>query len=502
MTDRTSGIARRLLIFPMAMLAIAASGCAALQQDVVVPPAAPVATIWQKLGVPAGMKAFQTARDNLINRRGNFPGLERKPPVKRLADPANLESEVPAVKAAAGIKQKEDLAPQKIKALKYLAEAACGCYDEDGIVEAAFLDALKDCTEDVRKAAIEGIETTLSRCKCGSCCGTCCTARIQKRLADMATGQKPDGCWIEPSVELRRMAGQLLCACPVAPMEFEEFDGPAVGELPEPFERIGTPAPLAKPEDTPPPVEPAGNSGKEETSPPDNEFSPEELSPKGGTEQSPGLEEARLPLMDFGLRKSKPRNVATRELTPRATAKPQQPRVLRVTDVSRSAQANWKPTRPSGTSVVSKANRSNRSVLSNRLPARQASPAQRAVAWLSDRPDAARGKIRQVAGFVPVPKTKAAARTSSQRVAPTSGPWLGTIEVIDQRARTALVSVKSHANVTAGSTVWARFSKDGKTQTLPVEVVHAKPGLLVLNATAFTGTPMGTTVHISLPRTN
>ena len=47
-------------------------------------------------------------KDNLLNRRGNFPCLERKPKLKALADAANLESEVPAIKAAAEIKAARD----------------------------------------------------------------------------------------------------------------------------------------------------------------------------------------------------------------------------------------------------------------------------------------------------------------------------------------------------------------------------------------------------------
>ena len=47
--------------------------------------------------------------------------LKKKPPLKPLADAANLESQNPAIKAAAEIKAEEDLAPQKVKAIRYLA---------------------------------------------------------------------------------------------------------------------------------------------------------------------------------------------------------------------------------------------------------------------------------------------------------------------------------------------------------------------------------------------
>ena len=95
------------------------------------PPAVPF-TLWNFLGIPQG---FNKIRDATTNRRGNFPGLERKPPMKALADPKNLESPVSAIKKAAEIKTEEDLAPQKIKAIKYLATVGCGCYG--GVKEAA-----------------------------------------------------------------------------------------------------------------------------------------------------------------------------------------------------------------------------------------------------------------------------------------------------------------------------------------------------------------------------
>ena len=56
-----------------------------------------------------------------------FPGLEAKPPVLAITDPANLgEDASPAVQAAAKVKAEEDGAQQKIKALRYLATIGCG----------------------------------------------------------------------------------------------------------------------------------------------------------------------------------------------------------------------------------------------------------------------------------------------------------------------------------------------------------------------------------------
>ena len=52
-------------------------------------------TIWRFMGVPQGV---QRVRDVMTNRRGNRPGLERRDPLKRIADPENLESDNPAIR--------------------------------------------------------------------------------------------------------------------------------------------------------------------------------------------------------------------------------------------------------------------------------------------------------------------------------------------------------------------------------------------------------------------
>ncbi|MFM2097065.1 MAG: hypothetical protein RIS70_4189, partial [Planctomycetota bacterium] len=91
-------------------------------------PAKP-ATVWSFLGIPQGAKRVS---DNWTNRGGRFPGMEKKPPLKKIADPENLKSDNPAIKKAAEIKKEEDLAKQKIKAVKYLASIGCGCYNRDG----------------------------------------------------------------------------------------------------------------------------------------------------------------------------------------------------------------------------------------------------------------------------------------------------------------------------------------------------------------------------------
>src|SRR5262245_59071084 len=95
--------------------------CSAIHPQAAPPPPPPrrpppTTTLWNLLGIPQAMNKINA---NTCNRRGNLPGMEKSPPLLHIADPANLQSPVPAIKAAAEIKQAEDLKPQKIKALKY-----------------------------------------------------------------------------------------------------------------------------------------------------------------------------------------------------------------------------------------------------------------------------------------------------------------------------------------------------------------------------------------------
>ena len=121
-------------------------------------------------------------------------------------------SEVPAgeeggpVATAAAIKAEEDKAQAKITALRYLATIGCaGCYPG---VEEAFLDALKDCTEVVRYEAVMALLKT--KCMNGKCdfCDkkACCSAKIQKRLNEIAYETDDTGCPKESSERVRRKA--------------------------------------------------------------------------------------------------------------------------------------------------------------------------------------------------------------------------------------------------------------------------------------------------------
>jgi hypothetical protein len=193
-----------------------------------------VPTVWDKLGIPQATALF---RDSTINRSGNFPNLEKKPPLLKLADPANLAPEKPEmIKAAAKIKQDQDLKKQKIKAIKFLAEVNCGCYNKDDAVAKAFLAALEDCDPDVRKAAIEGLCVAAGNCtKCRTGCETtCCTEDILKKLQDIATGVDANGCCKEPIKEIRTAAAAAIRKCPCPPAKpIEEIPAPPPSEIEE-----------------------------------------------------------------------------------------------------------------------------------------------------------------------------------------------------------------------------------------------------------------------------
>ncbi len=200
------------------------------------PPSSP-RTLWQFLGIPQNVHKLQ---DSLLNRKGNHPNFERKPPLKKLADAANLESDVPAIKKAAEIKMQEDLKDQKIKGIKYLSEVGCGCYE--GVKE-ALLAALDDCTEEVRyEAAIAFCKASGNPCTlCNP--NTCCDDDVIEKLNDIAFGQDANGCYNEPSPRVRAAARLAMTACeqvvvPAPPKEIKELPVEApVKETPEPIFR-------------------------------------------------------------------------------------------------------------------------------------------------------------------------------------------------------------------------------------------------------------------------
>lgn len=191
-------------------------------------------TIWSFLGIPQGIR---TVRGALTNRRGNHPRMEPHPARKALNDPANLaEGMPPVIQEAAKVKMAEDLKPQKIKAIKYLARIGCGCYDLDGNITKALVEAASDCTEEVRLATVEAIaEAAAAQCcaQCGQTC--CCKQPILEQLAKMAYQRDDHGCYVEPSQRVRQAAARaLMICCPsTGPVPLETIEAPTpVEEVP------------------------------------------------------------------------------------------------------------------------------------------------------------------------------------------------------------------------------------------------------------------------------
>ncbi len=218
------------------------------------------------MGIPQGM---QKIRDVTVNRRGNFPGLERKPPIKRLGDPANLESDNPAIKAAAEIKQAEDMKAQKIKAIKFLAEMGCGCYDKEGKITDALIAAMDDCTPDVRLASIQATEDAASGEGCSKCGSTsCCSEKVTKRLSEIAYERDDNGCRLEASAEVREAAAKALCIC--CP---NRATGPIEEDIPEEEEPETIPTPEGE--------------KKPDTIPGEGEEDPDTIEGEGGGDEMP-----------------------------------------------------------------------------------------------------------------------------------------------------------------------------------------------------------------------
>lgn len=226
------------------------------------PPAIPASppTIWSFLGIPQGARKVTGA---LVNRRGNLPGMEKAPPIKALADPANLMSDVPVIKKAAEVKMAEDLKKQKIKGIKYLTKIGCGCYDLDGEITKALIASAQDCTEEVRLATVEAIAEAAE----GSCCSNCgkfccCNEDVLKQLAKMAYERDEKGCYLEPSARVREAAARALrICCPNEEPVAEEI--PLTNPEPTP-ERV--PESVPTPEEAPEGAEGSVKEGEAEAS--------------------------------------------------------------------------------------------------------------------------------------------------------------------------------------------------------------------------------------------
>ncbi len=180
--------------------------------------AAPQQTLPQFLGLTGLGKAACGGANCVRNKLGKFyPGLEGKPKVLAISDPANLDSPSPATSVAADVKAQQDAAEQKIKGLRYLATIGCGgCYPD---IEKALLASLDDCTEEVRYEGAQAL-----RKAAGSPCqlcrqSSCCSPAIRKKLREIACGVDEKKCYKEPSARVRRVARLALGRCGPQPQQ-------------------------------------------------------------------------------------------------------------------------------------------------------------------------------------------------------------------------------------------------------------------------------------------
>lgn len=251
----------RMLIAVSVVLGVAMPGSVGAQAPAPAPAPAPEQpTIWSFLGIP---QAKKKCKDKHANKDGCSPQEERTDPVKRIADPENLQSPSKAVQLAAKIKQDQDAIPQKIKALKYLGSIGCGCYP--GVKE-ALVDALTDCSEIIRyHAAIALCQAAGNPCKRCENAG-CCNALVMNKLQDMAYGTDDKGCPKEPSPEVRAAAAAALASCkkmhPAGPPPGPSpTPAPGPGPTPEEKPLPITPRPIDKPSgEVPLPIPPRGTT--------------------------------------------------------------------------------------------------------------------------------------------------------------------------------------------------------------------------------------------------
>ena len=164
-------------------------------------------------GLGNGLNQICTRIKSSLGLTGKFPGLQPKPAVAPITDPANSSDKAsPAVQAAAKVKAEQDQADQKIQAIRYLATVGCGeCYPE---VEDSLLAALDDCTESVRYEAIKALRGE-GKAACGQCSpgGGCCSKKVQDKLSQLVNDYKKDGARVEPSQRIRRLARIILQNC-------------------------------------------------------------------------------------------------------------------------------------------------------------------------------------------------------------------------------------------------------------------------------------------------
>jgi hypothetical protein len=463
----------RLAIASLGLTALSFIGDMAEAQDV-----KPPVTLWTFLGFPP--KGAIT--DHLANRNGNRPGLERKPPRLAIADPKNLKSPIPAIKKAAEVKTQEDLAPQKIKAIKYLASIGCGCYNRDGSITDALLAALDDCTETVRLAAADAISATAGDV-CENCNQqSCCTKEIHDRLMKMAYEMDKDGCWIEPSARVRGAAARALLACPPQDEVIPMRELPP-GEREVPPEVIPpAPVPMTPAAAVPTPADPELAPAEETQT---EEAAKEDARAEDLRVHKAKIEAARK---EFTPRTAAPKQAAPKQIAPEESAR----RVVAPIERAPKAEVRVQETKVEAAPPQPKSSR--RTAQLGRLKATPVATHREPEAETPASLPEARETIQRLPPIV-----DAASMVAERPAAPIVSK--GTVEFIDLKQRLVLVRTSSEGQLPVGATVQAshRFLT-GPAVVGQLKVVASEPGsatLQPINGMAVTKVAQGDQITVS-----
>lgn len=173
---------------------------------------------------------------------------------------------------ASKIRARELDVPNRIAAIRYLANLDCAQFPEAKAMLLEMLSPEKERWEEVRYEAALGLKKMLASSNCSKAagngpqktkagqemchCTNCCDAETLQTLAKTAYEMKSSGCCYEPSLRIRKMAVEAISVCGVpchfTPYYAEEI-APAPGGtiIPVPDE---TPPPAPKSEDAPAPA--------------------------------------------------------------------------------------------------------------------------------------------------------------------------------------------------------------------------------------------------------
>lgn len=210
----------------------------------IAPPAPQVTPLPDLLGISGMFKGIcagsHTLTTRIQSRLGSrFPGLEPRPPMVPITDPSNMsDSASPSMQAAAEMKQQQDMAPQEVKAINFLARM--GCSKNYPNVENALLSALDDPNETIRYEAVKGLRSS-NGSPCQTCSATsCCSEPLRQKLHSLAFDRDDTGCFKETSARVRRIARLALDGCGgIAVNTSLPTEGPTTFQIPNGEQMMG-----------------------------------------------------------------------------------------------------------------------------------------------------------------------------------------------------------------------------------------------------------------------